>query len=1114
MNGYGGEEKAFASRAQSEAWTGEDAPTAFTDTVEAAFALTRREELSNSAGRAWQESNGKRAQAIGKLGGDEALARQYALIDPYMREQLKATEKAGKPLERSPYWTGLAPPLRGAYRLIRDYERQFPGEVASDERLGEEFKREAARLRTGEQNVMQRGSGWATFLGQAGATFTDPLVFLTAPFGGAEAGAAKSVLGAAVRIGATEGAIAAAAEIPIQAEVLRFKREIESPWTYKDSAMNVLAAGAGGAVIGGVVGGGAIGAKKALERYRAAKAAGQVIATPDLEDAATALDDTVSLHEQNPLEVEGVRFEEAHEQAFETARAQEATGQPVNVTEEVRGVEPIDAFDEVTERTQDPAQLLDVDPLVLKTDAQTFQYKTGADPEGVTSALRDVTEFDRRLAGVSLIWERADGARFVADGHQRLALAKRALAAGQDPAEVRLNGFVLREADGITAADARRIAAVKNMAEGTGSALDAAKILRDVGRLGEAVLPPLPPNSALVRQARGLARLDDYAFRSVINQVIPENFGALVGQATDDPKLQEAMIEVLRRAKPANETQARSIVQQVRTQGVETRTTEDLFGEQSFAESLYLERAQVLDEALKASRKDQAVFGRLVSEESRIVNAGENRLDREANMTRIQESKDAQTQITALANARGALSEALTAAARTVRDGQPLGRAAADFLQAARREILQGDRRGGEARRTRPGSEAAGADAGLTEGSKITQAENLSPGDRDIERRFAEWIESDVDRAISAYEKLSGAEGGRLLNTDLARELSPDYVADRTRSAAVHEPASWLVKEMYARALAKAPAPGQEAEVLFSAGGTGAGKSRGLEKLSETNSTVRAAQIIYDTNLSSLDSAVSKIEQALRAGKKVQIVYTWRDPVDSLLRGALPRAERMGRTVPIEEHAKTHVGAAAVIKQLAAKYADDARVAIHVLDNSHGKNGVRLGSIEEVPELAYDRVREELDAALESARAAGSISEAVYRGFKGQDAGRPSSRAEGPADRPGDRGQLEPQRARGSVEPPLTIDAAPRPIIRQTADERLGTPQATRTGTVSDEDYAAVMASYTDLVKDYGEFARVADEVNGQLELRSVRTVIEELEHAEDTLERIRLCSMPTRGAA
>src|SRR6185295_4916161 len=145
--------------------------------------------------------------------------------------------------------------------------------------------------------------------------------------------------------------------------------------------------------------------------------------------------------------------------------------------------------------------------------------------------------------------------------------------------------------------------------------------------------------------------------------------------------------------------------------------------------------------------------------------------------------------------------------------------------------------------------------------------------DAQIEERFRARLE-DRPAAMAEYAALEGTDNGRILNTDLARELSPDYVADRTRSAAVHEPASDLVKEMYAQKLAEPPAAGQDPVVVFSAGGTGAGKSVGLRAAAESSPDVQRAQIIYGTNLNRIESAVQKIEQALKAGKLVRIIYT------------------------------------------------------------------------------------------------------------------------------------------------------------------------------------------------------------------------------------------------
>jgi hypothetical protein len=329
--------------------------------------------------------------------------------------------------------------------------------------------------------------------------------------------------------------------------------------------------------------------------------------------------------------------------------------------------------------------------------------------------------------------------------------------------------------------------------------------------------------------------------------------------------------------------------------------------------------------------------------------------------------------------------------------------------------------------------------AGLDGESPIPRAEKLSTAERGIETRLANRIDENLDSAISEYAQLPESEGGRILNTDVARELSPEYRADRTKSAAVHEPASYLVKRMYERKLAEVPGPDQDARVLFSAGGTGAGKTTALEHMA--GPMTKRAQIIYDTNMNTLDSAVRRVEQALKAGKEVSIMYTWRDPVDALTNGSLPRAMRMGRTVPINEHAKTHVGAAKVVKQLAELYAGDERVTVQVLDNSHGKGNVKLGSVDQVPELEYTRVREDLETALEQAHQSGAISDAVYRGSRATDTAGESPRGVVAESRARDGGELEPQDAgtvsaatRADEVSPQVREAALRTAVGQVAD--------------------------------------------------------------------------------
>jgi hypothetical protein len=297
---------------------------------------------------------------------------------------------------------------------------------------------------------------------------------------------------------------------------------------------------------------------------------------------------------------------------------------------------------------------------------------------------------------------------------------------------------------------------------------------------------------------------------------------------------------------------------------------------------------------------------------------------------------------------------------------------------------------------------AAGQQPAAAQGAQPTQAalaslvpqptlpQAQSQSANPIEQSYFERLANDYTGLASEYAALPSTNGGRILNTDDAREMSPEYRADRTRSADVHEPSSALVKQMYAEKLSQPTPPGMDNTVLFTAGGTGAGKTTGLQMAREVSPTIRDAEMVYDTNMNSFDSADKKIDQALKAGRKVGIVYTYRDPVEAMENGALKRASRMesemgtGRTVPIDEHFKTHMGSRDVMERLQSKYGDDHRFHIMVIDNSRGPGNANVVSgLDKLPRLDHNEVRKGLSDALEKAYRSGSISQAIYEGTRG-----------------------------------------------------------------------------------------------------------------------------------
>ena len=97
---------------------------------------------------------------------------------------------------------------------------------------------------------------------------------------------------------------------------------------------------------------------------------------------------------------------------------------------------------------------------------------------------------------------------------------------------------------------------------------------------------------------------------------------------------------------------------------------------------------------------------------------------------------------------------------------------------------------------------------------RILKTETLSDDEAEVEARFAALVQTRLDEIIAEYE----ARFGSVIDTDRAREFSPDYCASkasRTRySRAVYQPAKALADEIYRREIRKA-APAEGWRILF-----------------------------------------------------------------------------------------------------------------------------------------------------------------------------------------------------------------------------------------------------------------------------------------------------------
>lgn len=321
------------------------------------------------------------------------------------------------------------------------------------------------------------------------------------------------------------------------------------------------------------------------------------------------------------------------------------------------------SFDYLGRRVTFEAQ----DAAKLGTDATAFQYKGGGDAGGVTERLRSVTRWDNLASGKVVVFERADGSRVIADGHQRLGLARRLLAEGAER-DITLDAYVFREADGWTPAEVRAVAAKKNLQEGSGDVIDTARILRERPDLLDG---SVPTSSDQMRRARALARLSDDAWSMVLNRQVAPQHAAAVGELVQDPAMHAPIMGELAKVDDLSARQARLLVADLLSVPARREVQETLFGTLDAMVPLIAERSKVLDAALSSLKKSKGLFRTLVANADTIERAG-NQLAVSANLTAAEQAERAAALLEMAAHRHGPVSQALDRAALAMSEGRSL----------------------------------------------------------------------------------------------------------------------------------------------------------------------------------------------------------------------------------------------------------------------------------------------------------------------------------------------------------------------------------------------------------------------------------------------------------
>jgi hypothetical protein len=259
---------------------------------------------------------------------------------------------------------------------------------------------------------------------------------------------------------------------------------------------------------------------------------------------------------------------------------------------------------------------------------------------------------------------------------------------------------------------------------------------------------------------------------------------------------------------------------------------------------------------------------------------------------------------------------------------------------------------------------------------ELTTIQNNSAGES-----FKRMIAADTEGAINAYTQLESTKGGKLIDTDLFRELSPEYRDNRTLASNVHEPASELSKLYFTRLLEKTQ--GQEGTWLFTGGGPASGKSSAVSSAMED-----AAQGVVDGTMSNPQKVVRNVNQVLEdPTKNATIFYIDRDPVkafDLALNRSMDMENALGsgRTIPVKDFLDMHQASRQSIPKIYEQLKDNPRVDFEIWSNNAGVGEQFPTTIDRISTFNYNDSLERILNRLDEAYANGEISETVYRGYK------------------------------------------------------------------------------------------------------------------------------------
>lgn len=304
----------------------------------------------------------------------------------------------------------------------------------------------------------------------------------------------------------------------------------------------------------------------------------------------------------------------------------------------------------------------------IKQDPKRFQYKDNTDEKGVTKKLKDA-KWEQGLANVISVWvDPSDGNTYVVNGHHRLELANRSNAENIDVRYI--------EAD--NASEARKIGALQNIAEGQGTDMDAAKILRE-SNMDENALREYGLSVTLNIASRGIAlsKLSDSVFDAVVRKTIPVNVGVIIGENIESQDLQEQFYNKIKGRNYTQDT-LRVMAQDMSNAPVEVVTTMNLFGEDTAEVAKYEERASFIGAVRGNISRTKNILGRTARSAEFLEQYG-NKIDQEVSEGASLEAAEALAVFDMLRNTEKSITELINQGTERIENGENKSRVQRDI---------------------------------------------------------------------------------------------------------------------------------------------------------------------------------------------------------------------------------------------------------------------------------------------------------------------------------------------------------------------------------------------------------------------------------------------------